>query len=267
MASLNLPSNWRMPDLFHRKETSSKSVYGALSLKEEIRCLLEGIAVAALFAYFFYRSLLAFFLLLPGVYRYRSFRKQGILRQKQEKLQLQFKELLLAVNTNMQAGYSIENAFLNSRRDMLQLFGSDSEIVKELEILKKGMGNGIPLSRLLKDLGERSGEGEIREFAEVFVTAGETGGRWNDIMKKTVDMIQLRMEIKEEIAVLIHAKKTESRIMSVIPFFILFYMDLTSQGYFDMLYHQPVGIVIMTACMCLYCTAFLMGEKITELSL
>ena len=53
--------------------------------------------------------------------------------------------------------------------------------------------------------------------------------------------------------------------MCMIPFFILFYMDVTSKGYFDVLYHNLVGIIIMTVCLGIYIFAFFMSEKITEI--
>ena len=82
---------------------------------------------------------------------------------------------------------------------------------------------------------------------------------------KIVAGINQRMEIKQEIETLVHGKKMESRVMSIIPFFILFYMDVTSKGYFDVLYHNLAGILIMTICLGIYIVAFLMSEKITEI--
>jgi len=53
--------------------------------------------------------------------------------------------------------------------------------------------------------------------------------------------------------------------MNVVPFFIIFYISLTSKGFFDVLYHNPVGILIMTICMAVYLAAFLLSEKIVEI--
>ena len=156
---------------------------------------------------------------------------------------------------------------MESYKDVLNLFGKSSCMAEELIIIRKGMGNGIPLVQLLLDLGNRCPGGEIQEFAEVFSIAERTGGKWQEIMKKTVDIIQEKAEIKEEIGTIIHAKRVESQIMCLVPFGILFYMNLTSPGYFDVLYHNVAGICIMTVCLLLYFIAFYWAGKITEIAL
>ncbi len=236
------------------------------TLKEEIRCDLEGLLGAAVFSYFFYRSIWAFIIMLPLVGFYRKEKKRKLAAKRMERLEKEFRETLLSVNINLQAGYSMENAFMESYRDVLNLFGKASYMTEELIIIRKGMGNGIPLARLLMDLGNRCPGGEIQEFAEVFSIAGRTGGKWQEIMKKTVDIIQEKAEIKEEIGTIIHAKRVESRIMCLVPFVILLYMNLTSPGYFDVLYHNIAGICIMTVCLLIYAIAFYWTGKITEIA-
>lgn len=252
------------------KETHTLGIdYGnyQLSKKEEAGCLLEGAGIVVLFSYFFYRSLWAILILSPGIYFYRKKRKKEIAKHKLEELEQQFKETILSVHVNLQAGYSIENAFIESYQDMVHLFGNDSHMARELMIIRKGMANGKTLEELFLNLGKRCENSEIAEFAAVFSVAVRTGGQWSDVIKKTVGIIQEKMEIKEEIETIIHARKLESRVMCVIPFFILFYMNLTSKGYFDVLYHNLAGILIMTICMILYIIAYLTAEKMTEIVL
>ena len=65
---------------------------------------------------------------------------------------------------------------------------------------------------------------------------------------------------------LISAKRMEARIMNLVPFFIIFYISLTSSGFFDPLYHNLFGIAFMTACAGLYITAYLMSERIVNIN-
>ena len=85
------------------------------------------------------------------------------------------------------------------------------------------------------------------------------------IITKIITGINQRMETKREIEILIHGRKVECRIMYVIPFFLLFYMNLTSKGYFDVLYHNPAGIIIMSVCLAGYVLAIFISEKITRI--
>ena len=234
-------------------------------IKEQFQCILEGFIIVCLFAYFFYRSYLAVLILTPGVWFYRKEKLKKIGQKRKYILEQQFKETLLSVQTNLQSGYSIENAFLESYSYIANLYGKTSDMAKELNRIQKGLMNGDTLEHLLWDLGRRCPESALEEFANIYVIASRTGSGWTEIIMKIIVSISQRMETKQEIETLIHGKKLESRMMCVIPFFILFYMDMTSKGYFDVLYHNPAGIIIMTLCMAGYIFAFLLSEKITEL--
>lgn len=256
-----------MQELKHLFEDKTKSSLGkeSLSKKQELQCFLEGTLLVFLFSYFFYRSYFAVIFLSPLIYFYRDYKKTQIIKSKTEHVEQQFKEAILAVQTNMQAGYSIENAFVESYQDVVRIYGVNSQMGEELYNLRKGMKNGITLEKLLVDLGNRYPDSEIAEFAEVYSIACKTGNQWNEVISKTVSLITQKIEIKEEIEILIHGKKVENRVMCVIPFFILLYMDVTSKGYFDVLYHNILGIMIMTVCMSIYIFAYLLAQKVTEI--
>ena len=74
-----------------------------------------------------------------------------------------------------------------------------------------------------------------------------------------------KIETAKEIQTLIAAKKLEGRIMDIIPCFIILYIDLSSPGFFDVLYYTLFGRVIMTACLAVYLGAILLSEKIMSI--
>ena len=71
---------------------------------------------------------------------------------------------------------------------------------------------------------------------------------------------------EQEIQVMISAKKMEANVMSVVPFLIILYLDTTSAGFFDVLYHNPVGIVVMSVCLVVYLVAVLLMQKLMEIN-
>ncbi len=271
MENLFTSIKWKMPELLRRFKKgnlrSRKTDYETpgLEMKAELQCFLEGLLVVGLFAYFFYRSFLAIIVLIPGIWFYRKEKIKSAGKKRKYVLEQQFKETLLSVQTNLQSGYSIENAFLESYSYIVNLHGKSSDMAKELVWIQKGMANGDTLEHLLWDLGKRCPNSALEDFANIYSIACKTGSGWSEINMKIITGISQRMELKQEIETLVHGKKVESRMMSIIPFFILFYMDVTSRGYFDVLYHNPAGIIIMSACMAGYVFAFLMSEKITEI--
>lgn len=266
MGKWYIPEKWKLRELkvTEKKDRKTEKDLYELTVREKILCTIEGILVITVFAYFFYRSLWAEVFLLPLVWLYYKERKKNIRKKKQQKMELEFKDLLLYVRSNLQAGYSMENSFLESKKDLVRIHGEDAFMVKELEKLETGLKNGVTMERLIYHLGRQSG-GEIREFSFVYQVASKMGGRWHEVISNTVDIITRKIELKEEIKLLIYEKELEHKIMCIIPFVIMLYMDVSSGGYFNSLYHNPLGIILMTIALFVYLFAYKMGEKITTI--
>lgn len=242
------------------------SVY-QYSLPELVSAAAKSILLVLFFALFFYRSLWAVLPLSPlFVLTWKGIKKEKI-KNRREELKIEFKDCLQAVCAAMKAGYSVENAFRESISDMQLLYGKEGLMVRELQYIMQGLQNHISLEQLLGSLGERSGVQDIREFGEVFAIAKRSGGSMTDMLVKTAGMIAEKMEIDREIQVLLSAKKMEQKIMNVIPFAIVFYISLTSPGFFDILYHNPLGIIIMSICLLVYLAAFYLSTQIMEIEI
>ncbi|MCM1145908.1 MAG: type II secretion system F family protein [Clostridium sp.] len=230
--------------------------------REWILYLLEGILLAGIISYFFYQSVWAFLFFLPVVPFFLKWKKKELAGKRRQELSVQFKDAVLSVSANQKAGYSVENAFREAYRDMAMLYGRDSHICKELNYIAKGLDNNMVLEKLLYELGVRSHVQDILQFADVFLIAKRTGGNMTEILSETANSIEEKSAVDKEIQVLLSSKKMEQKIMNVIPFFIIFYISITSKGFFDVLYHNLIGIVIMTCCLFLYLTAFMLSRKI-----
>lgn len=250
-----------------KKENTKKINYADWEpdIKIQLRWLIEWIGIEGIFAYFFYRSYWPMAVFAPGAWFYRKEKLKRAREKKKREIERQFKETLLSVQTNLQSGYSMENSFLESKVYITELYGSFSDMVQELEGIATGLANGDTLEHLLWDLGKRCPETALEDFAAIYSIAHKMGNGWGEIIVKIIESINSQIEIKQEIELMIHGKKVESRIMCIVPFFILFYMNLTSKGYFQVLYHNLAGMIIMTGCLIIYVFAFLLSEKLTEI--
>lgn len=218
--------------------------------------------VTVFLAFFFYRSLWAVIPLAPlGLAWFRQTRRQRG-RRRREELAGQFRECILAVASALQAGYSVENAFLACEQDMKQMFGQESLICAELRLIRRGLAINISLEELLLDLGERSGSEEILQFGEVFSIAKRNGGNMAEIMGSSSELIGRKIDLQRELDALLSGKRMELMIMKLMPFFVLFYVGTANAGYFDMLYHNGKGILIMTGCLGFYIGAYAIGEMV-----
>ena len=226
--------------------------------------MLLSALVPVILAHFFYRSAWAAVLLFPsGAVCFLNIRNRKGERDREE-LAAQFRECILAVAASLQAGYSTENAFLECEQDMILMYGVEALICNELKLIRRGLRINISLEELLNDLGERSGCEEILQFAEVFSIAKRSGGNLAEIIGGSAELIGRKIELQREIHVLLGGKKMELAIMKVMPFAILIYIGTANPGYFDVLYHNLRGILVMTGCLAAYLGAYVMGELVMK---
>lgn len=172
----------------------------------------------------------------------------------------------MAVATGLRAGYSLENAFAESIGDMKVMFGEKSIIVERLQWMCKGIQNNQNIESVLGVLSKRSGCKAVNDFTEIIKTATLNGGSLVEIISSTADLMNREMQTMEEIADMVSGKRMEGKIMSLIPFLMIAYVQVGSPGYFDGLYHNLFGILIMSVCLILYLFATMAMEKILEIA-
>lgn len=235
------------------------------SRREWILYLTEGSLLVGVISYFFYQSLWAALFLSPIFVIFIKVKKRELAKKRRLEINMQFKDAVLSVSANQRAGYSVENAFREAYKDMAMLYGKNSPICQELSYIIKGLDNNIILERLLYDFGCRSHVPDILQFADVFLIAKRGGGNMTEIIAGTADVIEQKITVDKEIQVLLSSKKMEQKIMNIIPFLIIFYISLTSKGFFDVLYHNVIGIAVMTVCLVIYLTAFIISRKLVEI--
>ena len=241
--------------------------YGSymLSGREWIIYSAEATLILAAIGYFFYRSVWACLVLSPILIIFLKEKKKELAKTRKQELNVQFKDAVLSVSTNQRAGYSVENAFREAYRDMAMLYGTESDICREISHIVKGLDNNVTLERLLYDFGVRSHVADIMQFADVFMIAKRSGGNMTEILSSTADTIEQKITVDKEIQVLVSAKKMEQKIMNMVPFLIIIYIELTSKGFFDVLYHNLTGILIMTVCLAVYLAAFMISKRLLEI--
>ena len=115
---------------------------------------------------------------------------------------------------------------------------------------------------MMEELGRKSGVEQIGEFAQVFSIAKRSGGNVAGVIATTVQVIHRQVEARKEARTILAARRMEQRIMSLMPFCIVLYVKLGNPGYFDSLYHNLKGILIMSLCMGVYMAAWSLSERI-----
>lgn len=245
-----------------RQEKAADYRQYAFSWKERVRMLTEYLALSGGFAYLFYRSWLVMAVLWIFYPVYRKRKKNKMIQKRQDILCRQFKDSIQCVAASMAAGYSIENAFREAYAEIRLQYGAHALMTEELRYMVSCLSLNIPLDQLLYDFANRSGLEDVRSFCEVFVFAKRSGGDFIQIIRMTAARISEKNELMEAIQTEISGKRMEQKIMNLMPLFILLYVDVSFGGYLDGLYHNALGVFVMTVCLAVYLAAYLMSEKI-----
>lgn len=235
------------------------------SRREIAEYLLGGGVFMAMVGLLFYDSIIAWILLMPIVLVSLKDKGRTECQRRKRKLETEFREVILSVSSNLQAGYSVENAFQESYNDIVLLYGRESVMAKELRLLFRKLSNNEQLEFALTNLADRSGLQDIRDFADIFQIAKRGGGDMRGIIANTAEIISDKQEIRREIETVMSEKRLEQQIMRYIPFFIIFYISLTTKGYFESLYHNFFGWVLMTAALIVYIAACRISDKILNI--
>lgn len=241
--------------------------YGSyrLSLREWLLYGGCGAGVCGLAAYTFYRSMTAFFILLPFGLLYPIYKKRDLKLERIRKLGLQFKEGILILASFLGAGYSLENGLAMSVRELEGLYGREGMITEEFAALGAGLRMNRQPEQLLMEFGLRSGLEDVDHFAQIFASARKSGGELVEIINYTAGIIRDKVQVQEEIHTITASRVFEQKIMDGIPFVIILYIDFTSPGFFRVMYETSMGRGVMTACLAVYAGALLLAKKVLEI--
>ena len=241
--------------------------YFKLSLKQNlisISCIVVGLLLVSRM---FYGNFWMGIIISPvGVIVYRTIKKKIYCKQIR-KMELQFRDMLMAVSDLMQTGYSIENAFVESHKEIVQIYGKNSMIGREMRLINSRLKLNVSIEKAIADFADRYNIDSIKTFHQTFSIAKRTGGNMREIIKSVCENISLKEEIKEEIKVSMNAKRLEQKVMMGIPVFIMLYVTFASPGFLDVMYETLLGNIIMTVCLAAYVGSYLWGEKIIDVEI
>ena len=238
-----------------------------LSVREFLRYSITGTGYAVLFTCLFFQKMSVFFLLAPAGALYPFLIRKNLAKKQREKLLLQWKEAILSIGVSLSAGYSVENAFVQTWKELCQRFGEEQAISREFGYMVRQIDMNVPVEKALDDFAERSGLDEVRSFSDIFRIARRSGADLIRIISETGEVIASRVEVKEEIITRMTAVRLEGKIMNVVPLGILAYINLSSPHFFYPMYHTVIGRLVMAASLAAYLGICRYSGKLMEIEL
>lgn len=235
-----------------------------VSKKEKAVVIMVIFMAIIIISILFYGTIYAVVILLPlGVPIYRE-QKRRIINKKKKELKVQFKDMLMVMSDSLKTGYSVSNALKESYKDMVSMYGRYSYICEELRIMISKIKLNVREEDIFKDFAKRTGLREAILFSRIFSVAKRTGGNMTEVIGSVTDSIVLKENVREEIEVSTTEKKTEQKIMTLIPMALILYVKMMSPDFLNIMNETNAGRIVMTICLVLYVLAFLWAQKIVE---
>jgi tight adherence protein B len=236
-----------------------------LSSKERIAAILMLGLPAFMIGYIFYQNVILAAALSSTGFLFPRYRRQQLIQKRKNMLYVQFKQALSCLSSSMTVGKSIESAFREAWEDLKLLYPDPAcLIVVEFGLICRKVENGEPIEAALKHFADRSHLEDILSFSDVFLTCKRTGGNLVEVMKRTATVIAEKLDITQEISVMVAQKRFESRVLVVAPILIVAVLAFSSPDYMVPLYRGS-GILIMTVCLSLLGACYVLTQKIMNI--
>lgn len=236
--------------------------------KQNMFIFLKGSLLGGVLIVLFYNSFIGCFVLLPCLPVYYKREKRLQKQAENQRLKKEFQQVIRLMTKGLEVGYSLEKCVETTAMEYEQMVEEKNSIMLSyLHIFTKKIQINIPIQQIFEEFAVDSGLDEAESFAQIIDTARKTGGNLPAILRRTTEIMVEKDQVQEEIITMMSAKRMEQKVMTAMPVGILAYMRLTSSGYMDPLYGNPIGFLIATIGVILTGVSMIWAEKIIEIEI
>jgi|LSQX01.1.fsa_nt_gb tight adherence protein B len=237
-----------------------------MSPSERLIYILIAVAVIFVMGFIFYHSIILSLLITPFALLYPKIRTKEIIEKQKYELNLQFKDMLYALSSSLIAGKSVESSFKEVLKDLSIMYpSSDTYIIKEVEYIVRRIEMNETIEDILEDFSKRSHLEDIQNFTDVFKTCKRTGGNLVNVIRNSSNVINDKIEIKEEINTLLASKNFEHKILSVMPILMILLLSVSTEDYMDPVFSTVIGRIVMTFAIVIIVVGYFISRKIMRI--
>ncbi len=137
--------------------------------------------------------------------------------------------------------------------------------MREFVYMREQMNLNRSVEQVIQDFAWRSGMEEAERFSRIFQIAKRSGGQLAPVICHTVSIMEDKSQVKEEIRTMSASVQFEQKVMMVIPFLMILYIDATSPGFFGVMYETAFGRIVMSGCLAMYLLSCYLSWKILDI--
>lgn len=210
---------------------------------------------ACFLAWFFYRDARAVLFIWPVALLTFTMELEALKKKKSLLVESMFQEFMVSLSAALRAGYSLPNGFEEAYKEMSYMHGEHHFLLRELARIIRGMKEGKRCEQMLEDVGKDLYCNSMEELGKTLKVATLTGGNINKILCRTVQTLQQKNALRQDIEDSMSGRKYEATLMEIVPFALVLYVECGNPGFFEVLYGNVYGTVVMTICLLSYLTA------------
>jgi tight adherence protein B len=263
-------------EIFSKKAHRSSTVktqnglpdYGEyiMSFRERLVYTSAAVVFAFVIGFIFYHNVIFSFLLTPFALFYPRIRTKEIIKKRKNELNLQFKEMLYSLSSSLSAGKSVETSFKEVLKDLTVLYPNpDTYIIREAELIVRRIEMNETVESALEDFSQRSHLEDVQNFCDILNTCKRTGGNMIEIIKNTSNIINDKIEIKEEINTLLASKKFEQKVLTAMPILMIVLLSVSAEDYMAPVFDKIVGRIVMTIAIAIIVLGYFLSKKIMNI--
>ena len=182
---------------------------------------------------------------------------KNCLEKRKNKLKLQFR-------ASFSSGSNVQNAFQAAYEDLNMQYEKKDYIVVEMQEILNGIAQNINIEDMMRNFGDRSGNEDIRSFADVFEVCYRKGGDMKVIIHRTHNIISEKMAVADEIETKLTSNKMQHNVMSIMPVAVVMLLRVTNEA-FAANFATPMGVFVNTIVIGIFVGAYKYGLKIVDI--
>ena len=236
--------------------------------QERLLFFCGGYLAAGVLVFLFYHSIILSAAAGVLIVRLKPFYESYRAKQRIQKLNLQFKDMLYSLSSSIAAGRQMPEALIEAADSLSVMYEPEEPIMLELNHMRRCiLENNESDRELLADFAARSCCEDISNFVQVYIISRNLGGDLGKIIARTSAILTDKINIEREIKAVTAQKKFEGRLIALMPVAMLLILNLLSPSYIVPLYAGVPGRLIMTGCLGAGLWALLMMERISNVEI
>lgn len=255
---------------YEKKKIRLKYYEDNMTVFQHIAAYLAFAVLIGLIFYIYYNLIIVSLIggLVLAFFQTKNF-AASVARKRAQKLRLQFKDFLeiISISVSGGAGRSMENAIIDSVKDLEAIYNDKTDIVREIRLIVSDYQTAsVPMIEGFEDLGKRSGIEDIKSFASIYSTISGKTSDFGYIISQTHDIIKDKVEIQMEIETAITSAKSEAYMMLILPLVVIVVMSVVGNGFMGGLYEGVAGRVAGTIGLVMTLASYVIATRATEIN-